>query len=244
MQIIPVIDLKDGYVVHAKKGERDRYQKIQSVLVDSAEPLAVLKAFQDKLGCSRFYIADLDAIQRKRKPDKILSEMVRNLPDGQIMVDAGVNDLESALQVMNLGVHQLIVGSETLTGLSELASILKEVPSDRVLFSLDMKEGKVLSESEELRSLDPVSLIHRIKSMGVRQFIFLELAKVGTESGVAGEFLKGILREHPDITLLVGGGIRGVEDLISLKALGVGGALVATAFHHGRITREDLEALR
>ncbi|HWP48887.1 MAG TPA: HisA/HisF-related TIM barrel protein [Candidatus Limnocylindrales bacterium] len=244
MQVIPVIDLKGGYVVHAKKGERDRYEKIQSILVDSAEPLAVLKAFQDKLGCSRFYIADLDAIQRKRKPDKILSEIVQNLPDGQIMVDAGVNNLESALQVMGLGIHQLIVGSETLSGLWELASILKEVPSDRVLFSLDMKEGKVLSESEELRSLDPVSLIHRIKSMGIGQFIFLELAKVGTESGIAGELLKDILREHPDITLLVGGGIRGVEDLISLKELGVRGALIATAFHNGRITREDLEAIR
>jgi phosphoribosylformimino-5-aminoimidazole carboxamide ribotide isomerase len=244
MQVIPVIDLKDGYVVHAKKGERDRYEKIQSVLVDSAEPLVVLKAFQDKLGCFQFYIADLDAIQRKRKPNEILLEIVRNLPDSQIMVDAGVNHLESARQVMRLGVHQLIVGSETLSGLPELASILTEIPPDRVLFSIDMKEGKILSESEELGRLDPASLIHSIKSMGVRQFILLELAKVGTESGIAGEFLKGILQEHPDIMLLVGGGIRNVEDLISLKELGVGGALIATAFHNGRITRKDLEVIR
>jgi len=41
MFIIPVIDLLNGKVVHAKYGNRAQYQPLQSPLVDSCEPLAV-----------------------------------------------------------------------------------------------------------------------------------------------------------------------------------------------------------
>jgi phosphoribosylformimino-5-aminoimidazole carboxamide ribotide isomerase len=241
MQVIPVIDLKDGYVVHARKGERDRYQKVQSVLINSAEPLAVLKAFRDKLGCSQFYIADLDAIQRKGNHDPILSSMVRQIPGIEIMVDAGVDTPEAARRILNLGVQRVVIGSETLSGLSILTSILEDLSSDRVIFSIDLKQGKVLSESEELRDKDPDFLIRRVKPLGVKKFILLELAKVGTESGIVGEPIRDILRNHRDATLFIGGGVRSTEDLISLKALGVEGVLIATAFHNGKITRRDLE---
>lgn len=243
MQIIPVIDLKDGYVVHAKKGERNRYQRVQSILVDSAEPIAVLQAFRDKLGCSQFYIADLDAIQRVGNHYKIISEIVQQMPDIEMMVDAGINTLESAQQILNLGVHQLVIGSETLSSFQEFALILRGVAPNTAIFSIDLKQGKVLSESGELQGMDPTSLIYRVKSLGVKKFILLELAKVGTESGIAEESFRNILQEHKEITLLVGGGVKNVEDLIQLKNIGVGGALIATAFHNGKITKTELELI-
>ena len=46
MNIIPVLDLKAGQVVHAKHGNRQNYLPIQSALSDSSEPLTVVRALQ------------------------------------------------------------------------------------------------------------------------------------------------------------------------------------------------------
>jgi phosphoribosylformimino-5-aminoimidazole carboxamide ribotide isomerase len=45
MRIVPVIDLKDGAVVHARQGRRDTYQPIASPLCASSDVYRVLDAF-------------------------------------------------------------------------------------------------------------------------------------------------------------------------------------------------------
>jgi uncharacterized protein related to proFAR isomerase len=46
------------------------------------------------------------------------------------------------------------------------------------------------------------------------------------------------------VEILAGGGIRSPEDLLQLRSDGVRGVLVSSAFHDGRLRREDLAALQ
>ena len=69
--------------------------------------------------------------------------------------------------------------------------------------------------------------------MGVRDFIVLDLARVGSCEGVNMDFLKKALEEK--VNVYVGGGVRDINDLILLENLGVSGVLVATALHSGKI---------
>ena len=39
----------------------------------------------------------------------------------------------------------------------------------------------------------------------------------------------------------VGGGVRGIDDLVELQKLGVSGALIATALHTGKISMAELK---
>ena len=43
MQVIPVIDLSRGRVVHARRGQRELYQPLRSPLCVGSEPLAVVE---------------------------------------------------------------------------------------------------------------------------------------------------------------------------------------------------------
>src|SRR5262249_42767856 len=43
LQIIPVIDLRQGDVVHARLGERARYRPLQSILCEGSAPAAVVE---------------------------------------------------------------------------------------------------------------------------------------------------------------------------------------------------------
>ena len=85
MEIIPVLDLYKGLVVRGIGGERNEYKPIKnSIITTSAYPLNVTTNFQKKLGLSRFYIADLDAIQRTEYRD-VSKSKIKEMEVGQIL---------------------------------------------------------------------------------------------------------------------------------------------------------------
>ena len=49
MQVIPVIDLSGGRVVHARRGQRELYQPLRSNLCVGSEPLAVVEGLMRRL---------------------------------------------------------------------------------------------------------------------------------------------------------------------------------------------------
>jgi uncharacterized protein related to proFAR isomerase len=69
--------------------------------------------------------------------------------------------------------------------------------------------------------------------------ILLELDRVGTSAGLDRAFLEKAVSVS-DHALILGGGVKGIEDLQVLEDLGFRGALVATAVHNGRIPLEML----
>ncbi|MBI4841522.1 MAG: hisA/hisF family protein, partial [candidate division NC10 bacterium] len=154
MRLIPVMDLKDGVVVHAVKGERKRYQPVESVLADTAEPLAVARAFREKLGLQELYIADLDAIQGRGHHQALIARLAQQ---GKVtlLVDAGVTDVERALELLAIGAGKVIIGAETLASWEALVDIRAAVPTQCLVFSLDMRAGQVLSRGRQLAALYP-----------------------------------------------------------------------------------------
>ena len=94
MRIIPVLDLKEGLVVHAIKGERERYQPVRSILTSRADPLEVARCLQTETQCRTFYIADLNAIQGKGHNREAIGEIASQL-NAELWVDAGVVDAQS-----------------------------------------------------------------------------------------------------------------------------------------------------
>jgi phosphoribosylformimino-5-aminoimidazole carboxamide ribotide isomerase len=101
-----------------------------------------------------------------------------------------------------------------------------------------VKLGRVVAESKEL-ALPPEEVAVRFDSAGVSEILLLSLDRVGTAAGPDCSTLSRVL---PRIAapVLVGGGIRSVEDIYLLRELGCAGVLIATALHTGRITREDV----
>ena len=99
----------------------------------------------------------------------------------------------------------------------------------------------MLSASEAIASMDAVSVAQKLVSLGVRQLILLDLDRVGTEHGINLVLLKTIL-EQTGVEVLVGGGIRSLQELQELRKLGISGALVATVLHNGKVTVDELKA--
>lgn len=242
MRIIPVLDLLDGQVVQAVRGERERYRPVQSVLVSTPNPLSVARALEAEFGCDTLYVADLNAIQRRGDHSGVIQHLAQEL-DASLWVDAGVADVDSARRVASTGAGGIIVGSETLPDVTVLPMMREALPGGRLLFSLDVVGGTVLSRAPSVKGGDPLKMMGLLAREGWLKVIILTLDRVGTGSGPDWTLLEDIRLRHPELTLIAGGGLRSPEDLARASDLGLDGVLVATALHRGWITRRDLEEL-
>ena len=239
MKVIPVIDVLNGVAVHGIRGERERYQPLKSTLCRSADPLDIALTFES-LEFSSLYLADLDAILGKSANFNIYRQiMTQTRLD--LMVDAGIADITKAKKVLATEVSKIVIGSETLNSLDFLGQAVKAFGEDKVVVSIDLKKGKVLSVSEAIASMDAVSFAQKLRKIGINQIIFLDLDRVGTEHGINLALLRSVL-EKTEVEVLVGGGIKSLQELEELGKLGVSGALVATILHNGKLEVDELKS--
>jgi phosphoribosylformimino-5-aminoimidazole carboxamide ribotide isomerase len=237
--VYPVLDLKGGLVVHGVGGDRAGYRPIQSSLVASAEPDLVAEAFRDALGIDRLYVADLDALEGG-SPQLGVLESLREA-GFDLLVDSGIKSEKDALLLLGLGIDEIIAPLETLPDPAALERIVEAAGAERVVFSLDQKHGSLLGDRAGWPHPDAKSVAHEAHHRGARKLLLLDLGRVGSQAGPAPvSLLQTLARELPGVSLFCGGGIRSREDLRILEAAGAEGALVATAFHRGAITRDDL----
>ena len=122
MKIIPVIDILERRVVHAKGGKRKLYEPLKSPLFSSADPIDVVHEFE-QMGFREIYIADLDSII-KNQTNYVLIKQIKNSSKIELMVDAGVNEKDQVIQLFNENVQKVIIGTETLTSFKFLKEVV------------------------------------------------------------------------------------------------------------------------
>ncbi|MSQ94179.1 MAG: hisA/hisF family protein [Gemmataceae bacterium] len=244
MPILPVLDLMAGQIVRGIAGRRDEYRPIVSRFVDSADPIAVARAFRDQFGFTEFYLADLDAIQHARPAVEVYRRLQKE--GFRLWIDAGIrtDQDEAVASLTQADCASMIVGLESIEGPHELRQLVERIGAGRVVFSLDIKASKPLGRTKVWSFEDPWKIAEQaVEEIGVRRMIVLDLARVGIGSGAGTDELCASLKcAYPDIQLTAGGGVRGMDDVRRLTELGVDHVLVASALHDGLITPMDFRS--
>ena len=104
--------------------------------------------------------------------------------------------------------------------------------------AIDVKAGKVvhsgwLSETD----MGPKEAISRLRNTGFSIFLVTNTDRDGMMSGTDTELYKELTEGKNDI--VAAGGITTVNDIISLKTLGLAGAIVGKSLYEGGITISD-----
>lgn len=227
MDVIPVIDLKGGQVVHARRGQRDAYRPIETPLSPTSAPSDVLDGLLRLHPFRHLYVADLDAIEGRGSHAELVADLARARPGLEIWLDNGAADAEAAEAWLRHGAGCLVLGSESQRD----AGLLRSNAGDgRVILSLDYRGDAFQG---------PAEILQGVASWPPR-VIAMTLARVGAMDGPDFARLEDIARRAGPRRIFAAGGVRDAADLRALSAAGIAGALVATSLHTGRIGPADL----
>ncbi len=203
------------------------------------DPVELAKAGQAAWNLPDLYLADLDAILGEAAPNLRLYRTLADL-GLNLWVDSGVREPHDVPRLIESGVAQVIVGLETINGPRSLQAILDQARPDRVVFSLDLKNGRPLVDCRTNWGTDRVDEIAaQVIELGIERIIELDLARVGI--GRPDDSL-GTVRDRRAAWFL-GGGITSAAQIETLRRAGFAGVLVGSALHDGRIDRDSLDRI-
>ncbi|MCS7127670.1 MAG: HisA/HisF-related TIM barrel protein [Sulfolobales archaeon] len=221
IEVIPVIDVMKGLVVHAIAGKRELYKPLtNSSICSSPEPREAIDSLW-RLGFRRIYIADLDSIMGCGSNEWVVDLAI--MKGFRVLADLGRRGIE----LTDRGLLEYVIGTEYLDYPSEVDLVRNRAMSidiygDRVVF----RNASVSLEKAVVELVKP----------SPTKILLIDLSRVGTLTGLntkAIALVKGVFKGE----LIVGGGVRSEEDVLYLKSLGVSGALIATAIHKGIVVK-------
>jgi phosphoribosylformimino-5-aminoimidazole carboxamide ribotide isomerase len=230
MEIIPVIDLKGGTVVHARVGRRDDYRPISTPLSATSLPVDVARGLLSIHPFTTVYVADLDAIERRGDNRAALDRLKAAFPNLTLWADNGIARLDEAEAWLDAGVAHLVLGSESQTDAALVCRLAKD---PRVVLSLDFR-GPTFQGPRELID-DAASWPTKV--------IAMTLARVGSGAGPDMDVLTRIRDAGAPRMIYAAGGVRGAADLAALARAGIAGALIASCLHDGRLTGAEIADL-
>ncbi len=227
IRIVPVLDIKRGYVVHAVSGQREQYEPFyESCIVSLPDPERVLRWLVDR-GFDLVYIADIDAIEMGKVTVRDVIYLGKMLGIS-LLVDIG----KVGIYERDDAQIRYVIGTEYLTS-AELDAVRGRV------MSLDMYGSKVRL-ADSYREPHLVIKMLEMKDAIPDVVLVLRLDIVGTESGVPLDEIRKIVRQLRELgvrEVYYGGGVRGVEDIVRLCDVDVDGVIVGTAIHRGKIDK-------
>jgi len=219
MRCILACDLKGGIVVKGVKGERARYGPIASAsrIVDTSDPEEVIREIRPK----ETYIADLDRIMGTGDHLAIIKTLTGTT---RTMADIGVSSADDFALAAGVS-NTVVIGTETAP-----MGVIEDCQGPQAVVSLDMKNGVMIGAHRA----QPLHVLEQLNGFELGAVILLDVGRVGSGAGIDVDFVTSAVSiSRHDVIL--GGGVRGIEDLELLEKCGASGAIVASAVHDGRI---------
>ncbi|TFF87555.1 MAG: hypothetical protein EU550_03040 [Promethearchaeota archaeon] len=241
-RIIPVIDLLDSRVVHAKRGDREKYKPLKPIFLNSSNPIKIINKLNESYNFQEIYVADLNAITEDESNIGIIKEFTKN-SKVKILLDPGIRNKQHLLNYINLSIDKLILGLETINSLKIIKEGLKLMGSDNIIISIDMYDKKIISNIKKFRNQNPKVPIKHLIGLGVENIILLDLYRVGQKiGGIPSLYLE--IKENFKGNIFVGGGIKDMQDILKYKRYKFSGVLIGTALYDGTISKRQIEKNR
>ena len=229
MEILPAIDLKNGFAVRLKKGE------INSAKIYSDKPWELAEKFAD-LGAKWLHIVDLDgAFAGEAKNAKTIEKIVKST-NLKIEVGGGIRDEERIKFYKNSGVSRFILGSAALKNPEFVKQMAKKY---KIAVGIDAKNGFVATEGwAEVSNIKACELAKIYADAGVEAIICTDISKDGMLSGVNVKFSEEIAKSG--IKTIASGGVKDLSDIKALKQSGkIYGVIVGKAYYEGSIDLKE-----
>lgn len=227
MLIIPAIDIIDGKCVRLSQGD---YSKVKNY---DCDPVEIAKKFKER-GAKLIHVIDLEGAKKGRLKNSKKVFEIANVTGLDIQTGGGIRTFEDAKKILNNGIKRVIFGTSALRNPGLVRRLIENFGKDRVAVSIDMKDGKIMTNGWTRDSSAKLDTILKIlKKSGLEILIFTDIKRDGMLEGVDLENIKIVLDRG--FKIIVAGGVTSVVDVEKLKKLGVYGCIIGKALYEGKI---------
>ncbi len=238
MRIIPAIDIIDGKCVRLSQGD---YSKKK---IYNERPVEVAKEFADS-GLRYLHLVDLDGAKAGKVINwKVIEDICEKTPL-QVDFGGGVKKEEDVKGLLNLGVTQINIGSLAVKKPEVVYDWISQFGPASIILSADVKDNQVAIQGWQSDSgIDINDLVEGFVQHKLKFVTCTDISKDGMLAGTNTALYKELMLRFPTINLTASGGVSNMDDLHTLKALKMHGAIVGKAIYEGRIGLDELNQLQ
>ena len=221
--LIPSIDLMGGKIVQLVQGEKKKLEFDNfDYWIERFSKYPIVQ------------LIDLDAARGSGDNRSLVRQIVGRL---KCQVGGGIRDVETAQELLNLGVRKVIIGSALLTegrvDQRHARALADAIPTAALMFALDSKGGRVAIDGWRTQTaLTAFDMIRELEPY-CETFLYTHIDTEGLMGGISMETVQAIKRATTR-HLVVAGGITEQREIDSLDALGID-SVVGMALYSGKI---------
>lgn len=229
MIILPAIDIKDGKCVRLWKGDFQTAEQVAESYMDTAQGFA-------EAGAQGIHMVDLDGAKSAQPVNAdIFLDVAKHTPL-KVELGGGIRSLDTVEYYLSGGISRVILGSIALKN----PRIVKEAVAeygDRIAVGIDAKNGKVAAEGWlDDSDVDYITLAREMIRAGVGTFIFTDISKDGTLSGVNAEQLSALAdATRGQCNIIASGGVHTIEDIRICREMGLYGTICGKSLYKGTL---------
>ena len=225
MLILPAIDLRNGKCVNLVQG------RVKDETIFSDQPIEMAKRWEAE-GAEYLHLVDLDgAFQGTSANLQIVREIVETIQI-PVQLGGGIRTLAWLDRILAVGVARAILGTAALKNPGLVESACRKYGA-QIAVGIDAKDELVATQGWlNVSQKSAIEFAKEMENLGVLTIIYTDIKSDGMLKGPNMEATQGVV-EAVEIDVIASGGITSVEDLTTLKSIGVSGAIIGRALYTG-----------
>jgi len=215
IEVIPAVDVLGEGAVRLERGDYD------SVVERAGDPVTLARQWADA-GATRIHLVDLDGA----RSGNVRPELVREIASLGVPVQAsgGIRSLVDARALLEAGADRVIVGTAAWPDPTPWFEL-----GEALVLALDVRDGEVRTAGWTVGS--GLRFDEALALAAERRMLVTAIDRDGTLTGPDLDLVRQAVEAGGRV--LAAGGIRSIEDVTALAAVGAEAAIVGRALLSG-----------
>ena len=231
MIIFPAIDLYEGKAVRLLRGEYDK------MTVYSDNPIEIARDFETQ-GATHIHMVDLEGAKTGETPNLEIVKQIATETGLFVEIGGGIRSMETVDKYNGAGVSRVILGTAAVENRDFLCEAVKKY-GEKIAVGADIKDGFVAIKGWlEKSEFSCFEFCEEMQKIGVKTLICTDISKDGAMQGTNLELYRE-LSQRLDMQIVASGGVSDMENVISLRAMEIYGAIIGKAYYTGAIDLKE-----
>ena len=231
MILFPAIDLFEGKAVRLYKGD------YAQMTVYSEHPEEIARDFT-ACGATHIHLVDLEGERSGETPNLDTVLKIRESTGLFCEIGGGIRSMEIVERYLSAGLDRVILGTAAIENENFLRRAVEKY-GDKIATGADIRDGYVSVKGwTEQSGVTLEAFCEKMEEIGVSTVICTDISRDGAMRGTNREMYRMLSKKYR-LNITASGGVSTLEDVRSLRAMNLYGAIIGKAYYTGDINLKE-----